>query len=66
MTVYIDIIVISLSCQETDELPYSIDIEQHFVFFTRKLQNIRYFSQNKIMATSKIFSVLWPNNHYFA
>lgn len=32
MTVYIDIIVISLSCQETDELPYIVDIELCFPF----------------------------------
>ena len=29
-------------------------------------QNIRYSSQNKSMAISKIFSILYPKNHYFA
>lgn len=54
------------SYQETDELPYSIDIELYFPSLWIISQNIRYSSQNKSMAISKIFSVLYPKNHYFA
>ncbi len=40
MTVYIDIIVISLSCQEMDDLPYFIDIESCYPFPQINSQNI--------------------------